>query len=442
MIAISFTERLERLPISRFHYSFLLILGIPYCFVAMDLLLISLVLPLLKEQWVLPGELAGFLAGSVFIGMSIGASSWGYLADILGRKRALELTIVIYTAFTGLSALAWNWSSMIIFRILSGIGLGGCIPLCFVFLSEFIPAKHRGRFLVILDSFWAYGWTFAALLGYLVIPSFGWRSFFLIGAVPIVTLLLVHFTLPKSIRYLEQKGMVSKAEATLREIEAKTRVNTKKEPMTDKVSSTTLKVPISELWSSAYRRRTLFSWIMWFSMVYGYYSLVLWIVSYMRSMGYPVTSAMGYALLTSFAQIPGYFTSAWLVEAVGRKPTLASYLALTAVSTIGFATAKTAMELNLWLAAINFFCLGAWGVVMVYCTELYPTRVRGTGYGAASGFGRLAGVIGPTVVGYIFDSYGLFVALLVTAVVFLVGVINTLVLGIETKGRPLEEISR
>jgi len=196
-------EQLEKIPLSRFHYILLLVIGIPYCFVAMDVLLISLVLPLLRVQWVLPGELTGFLAGSSFIGMFIGASGWGYISDFIGRKKSLELTIITFTIFTGLSALAWDWSSLILMRILTGVGLGGCIPICFVYLSEFIPAKNRGSFLVLLDSFWAYGWILATLLGYLVVTPYGWRAFFLTGAVPVVTVLIVHLALPESIRYLE-----------------------------------------------------------------------------------------------------------------------------------------------------------------------------------------------------------------------------------------------
>lgn len=438
--SLSMAQRLERIPLSKFHYLLLLIIGIPYCFVAMDLLLISLALPSLMQVWNLPQSLAGLLAGSVFIGMSIGATTWGYLADFLGRKRALEFTILIYTVFTGLSAFAWNWESMIILRIITGIGIGGCIPLCFVFLSEFIPAKRRGRFLCLLDSFWAYGWILAALFGFLLIPSLGWKAFFLTGALPIIVLPLIHLTLPESIRYLEEKGKIKEAKKIIEQIE--TKVGIKKSQPQSYVSSEHPKIPIRELFSQQYRKRTIFSWIMWFCMVYGYYSLFLWIVGFMRGMGYPLPTALFYTLLTSFAQIPGYFSAAWLIEAVGRKPTLTAYLIFTAICTIGFATSGTVIELLIWTSALCFFCLGAWGVVMTYCAEVYPTRVRGTGYGAASGFGRLAGVIGPTIAGFLLIYYGLSITLFVTACIFLIGAVNVIFLGIETKGKILEEISK
>lgn len=436
---LTVAQRLERIPLSRFHYVLLLVVGIPYSFVAMDLLLISLVLTPLKTLWGLPGALTGFLLGSAFIGMLVGAASWGYLADRLGRKRALELTIVIYTVSTGLTALAPDWVTLIALRIITGIGLGGCIPLCFVYLSEFIPARHRGRFLVLLDSFWAYGWIFAALLGYLVIPPFGWGAYFLTGAVPILTLPLVHTVLPRSLRYLENKGKIEEAQRILRQIEEKAGIKAASAQTKSRTHSKSSKVPISELWSPTYRRRTLFSWIMWFAMVYGYYSLFLWILQFMKV---PYGTALWFVLLTSFAQIPGYFSAAWLVDAVGRKPTQTVYLLLATISVIGFAFAATAIEQVIWLSLATFFILGGWGVVMTYCAEIYPTRVRGTGYGAASGFGRSAGVIGPTILGFILDNYTVTIALMITAAFFLIVAVDTAILGIETKGKTLEEISK
>ncbi len=433
---------LEKMPLSKFHYFLLFIVGIPYLFVAMDLLFISLALPYISKVFNLSEGLTGFIAGSTFIGMFIGAASWGFLSDVLGRKKALQLTVTIYTLFTGLSAFSWDWVSMLIFRVITGIGIGGTIPLCFIYLSEFIPAKYRGRFLVLLDSFWAYGWIMAALLGYLIIPRLGWRCYFISGALPILTLVILQVYLPESVRFLEERKRFVEAHETLREIGRKTGYSlpeTLKGELEE--GKEAFKVPVWELWSQNYRKRTVFSWILWFCMVYGYYSLFLWLIKFMAKMGYPVPTAMLYALITSFAQIPGYFLSAWLIDKIGRKPVLTFFLVLTAVSTIGFAYSKASFEVVTWISAISFFCLGAWGVVMTYTAEIYPTRIRGTGYGAASGFGRLAGIIGPAIVGFILDSYGLYTALIVTAAVFLIGALDTATLGIETKGKTLEEIS-
>jgi len=386
----------------------LCLIGLPYALAAMTLLLISLPLPLISKEFGLLGPLAGFLGGSVFIGMFLGATSFGFIADKVGRKSALEIALLIFGLATILCSLASNWLHLIMLRVLTGIGIGATIPLCFVYLAEFTEKTTRGRVLVLLDSFWAYGWIVATLLGYLVIPVYGWRSYFITSGIPILlSLPILHFSLRETPLYVSKGRRAS------------------------------LLTNLKTLWSKSLIRATLCTWIMWFSMVFGYYSFFLWIIGYMRRLGYPLPTAYLYSLLTSFAQLPGYFSAAYLIDKWGRKPTLSTYSLVTAVSVIGFSFSRSSFEIVLWLSLICFFCLGAWGVVMCYTAEPYPTHVRGTGYGFASGFGRIAGIIGPTLIGYLLSGLGLTTTLQVVSLAFVVLALDMLFLGIETKGKEL-----
>jgi len=375
----------------------------------MTLLLISLPLPLISKEFGLPGPLAGFLGGSVFIGMFLGATSFGFIADRIGRKKALEAALSIFGLATILCSLTSNWFHLILLRVLTGIGIGATIPLCFVYLAEFTEKSTRGRVLVLLDSFWAYGWIIATLIGYLVIPVYGWRSYFVTSGVPILlSLPILHLLLQETPLYSSR---------------ARERAS--------------LFVNLKTLWSKELIRATLSTWIMWFFMVFGYYSFFLWIIGYMRKLGYPLPTAYFYSLLTSFAQLPGYFSAAYLIDKWGRKPTLSSYSLITAISIIGFSLSRSPLELVFWLSLICFFCLGAWGVVMCYTAEPYPTPVRGTGYGFASGFGRIAGIVGPTLIGYLLSALGLASTLQIVSLAFIVLTLDMLILGIETKGKEL-----
>lgn len=382
----------------------LLLIGVPYALAAMSLLLISLPLTLISKEFGVAGPLAGFIGGSVFIGMFLGAILLGSAADKIGRKKSLILALLILGLSTLSCSLVKNWMQLIVLRIITGIGIGSTIPLCFVYLTEFTKKENRGKVLVLLDSFWAYGWIIATLLGYFVIPQYGWRMYFMASSVPVILVaLLLAITLHETPMYASQRLSLSFLER--------------------------LKV----LWSRELIRMTLCTWIMWFTMVFGYYSFFIWIIGYMRKMGYPLPAAYFYSLITSFAQIPGYFSAAYLVDKVGRKKTLISYTIATAISVMGFAYSKTAEELVLWLSLICFFCLGAWGIVMCYTGEVFPTRVRGTGYGFASGFGRIAGIVGPTLVGYLLTTIGLINTLCLVALVFILLAIDMAILGIETK---------
>ncbi len=388
---------------------FLIAIGVPYAFAALTLLLISLPLPLISEEFGLPGVLAGFLAGSVFIGMFIGATSFGWLADRVGRKKALQIALLILGLSTLLCSFSTDWLQLILLRVLTGIGIGSTIPLCFVYLSEFTEPSTRGRVLVLLDSFWAYGWILATLLGFLVIPGFGWRTYFVSSAIPVLaSLAILHYFLPETPLYLAKAKKISPLSA------------------------------LKQLWSKDLRKITAGIWVMWFFIVYGYYSFFLWIIGYMRKIGYPLPEAYFYNLLTSLAQIPGYFLAALLVDRVGRKPTLIGFSAATAISILGFSLSKTPLELVLWLSLIDFFCLGAWGVVMTYTAEPFPTYIRGAGYGFASGFGRIAGIVGPTLTGYMLSRLSVERALQVISIAFIVIALDIAVLGVETRGRELK----
>ena len=153
MISLNISERLERLPLSWVHYKLLIIHGFGWLFDAMDVGIITFVLVALAKDWQLHPAQIGLIASSGLLGMFVGAAVSGVVADYWGRKTVFQVTLLIFSITTLLCALAWNVQSMIIFRFLVGVGLGGELPVVSSLLSEFIPGKHRGRFIVLLESF-------------------------------------------------------------------------------------------------------------------------------------------------------------------------------------------------------------------------------------------------------------------------------------------------
>jgi putative MFS transporter len=199
-----------------------------------------------------------------------------------------------------------------------------------------------------------------------------------------------------------------------------------------------------ELWSGPYLRRTVMLWVLWFTIVYSYYGIFTWLPTLLSGGSRSLATSFEYVLIITLAQIPGYFSAAYLVEKVGRKGTLAAYLFLTAVGAFFFRDAASTAQVLFWGCFISFFNLGAWGVVYTYTPEMYPTRARGTGAGWAAACGRAGGVLAPLVVGQMLGSWGvgyqsIFVMI---AAVLLVGALNVLLLGEETKGKTLEQIAQ
>ena len=195
-------DRLENLPLGRFQYKLLVVTGLGWLFDAMDTGLIAFVLPVLAREWSLTPAQVGWIGSIGLIGMALGAVLAGTIADCIGRKQVFTITVLLYSISTGLCAVAWNYESLLVFRFLVGFGLGGELPVAATLMSEYAPARLRGRFIVLLESFWGLGWLVAACIAYLLIPVFGWQAAFFIGALPALYVFLLRLHMPESIRYL------------------------------------------------------------------------------------------------------------------------------------------------------------------------------------------------------------------------------------------------
>src|SRR5690554_3953766 len=216
------SQRLDSLPFTREHRKVLVGSGIGWALDAMDVGLISFVLAQLAVQWNATSLELSLIASSGFVGMAIGAALGGLIADRLGRRNVFAVTLLVYGLATGASALAGTVAVLIALRFVVGLGLGAELPVASTLVSEFSPPRIRGRIIVILESFWAVGWTAAAVIGYLIVPlsADGWRWALLIGAAPAVYSAVVRLGLPESVRFLESRGRFAEAESTVRRFEA------------------------------------------------------------------------------------------------------------------------------------------------------------------------------------------------------------------------------
>lgn len=437
--------RLDAQPLGAGHRRVTLLSGLGWMFDAMDIGLLSFVLVALAREWELTQGQVGLAISVSLFGMFVGAAASGSLADRYGRKPLLMATLLVYSVATGLTALAWGFGALLVLRFVTGLGLGGELPVASTLVAEVSPARSRGRMIVLLESFWAYGWILAALIGYLVIPEFGWRVAFAIGALPALYVLVLRRGLPESPRYLLRRGRHAEAREAARRLGVEV-----EEPDvgTAQGTSPVSGVGIRALWTAPYARRTAMLWVLWFGMVFSYYGIFTWLPQILATSGYSLVRSFEYVLLITLAQIPGYFSAAYLVEKWGRKATLVSYLLCCAAATLvfglrGFGAETSGAELVLWGSLVSFFNLGAWGVVYGYTPELYPTAARGSGAGWAAGIGRIGGIAGPYAVGLMLGAPGLgtLAVFSMFAAVLLVIAANVWLLGEETRGRTLDEIS-
>jgi putative MFS transporter len=443
---MNISERLERLPLMRLHWNILLLTGIGWMFDSMDVGLVSFVMPAIQKEWSLTPSQLGILGSIGMVGMGIGAAAAGMLADKWGRRAIIVFTLVLYGVATGLAGVSTGLLMLLIFRFIVGIGLGGELPTASTLVAEFSPAKMRGKMVVLLESFWAWGWILAALISYLVIPVYGWRVAFFLGAVPALYAAYLRKAIPESPRYLELVGRGQEADKILVQMERAVGIEPPQAAESGSRPAKGRSLGLAYLLSGMFLRRTLCLWILWVGINFGYYGFVIWIPTLMVGKGFVLIKSFEYSLIMSLAQLPGYFTAAYLIEVIGRKPVLVIYLLGTALAAHFFGQSASVGQILSWGCLLYFFSLGAWGAVYAYTPEMYPTQARGTGSGWAAGIGRIGAIAAPYTVGVIYQSYGRVtgyatVFTLLTGV-FVIVALSVLVLGVETKGKTLDELTK
>jgi putative MFS transporter len=425
----------------RFQRKLLLICGLCWAFNAMEIMIIAFILPSLKWTWMLKPHEEGLISGSIFIGMLIGAWFWGMTSDYIGRKKTFMATVTIFSVFGFLGAyIPDNYLWLAAVRCAAGFGVGGMLPVASALLSEFVPTRSRGKFLVLLESFWIVGTLIAAFLAWYIIPKpdLGWRVLFMIAGLPIFTVLLIYKFVPESPRYL----MLVKREKKAKEIINRIAVENKVDLDYDTIEPVkkTPKVSLSKLWHKKFIRITVMLWITWFFLTMANYGVLIWIPTYFyEKLQFSIDTIYSFVIISATGQIPGYILAVFLIDRIGRKKVTGIFILLSALFAYFFAISEATNYLILSAGLLNFSLAATWSGMYAYTPELYPTEARATGIGWASGVGRIGAFIGP-MMGALLMPISIYLALSVFAVFFGIAGITVLVMGIETKGKDLKEV--
>lgn len=387
----------------------LVVSGIGLLFDSMDVGLLAFVLTSLAKQWGLHPSIMGFLGSVSFIGMAVGSAMAGSLADRYGRKAVFMWTLLIYSIATGLTAAAWGVGIFIVLRFFVGFGLGGELPVATAYVLESSPEEQRGRRVVLLEMFYAFGSLAAAIISRLVIPSIGWRMVFLIGALPALYVFVLRRQLPESPKF------------------------------TSLVKRPPIREVIYMLWTDRLAKSSFVTWVLWFVMNFAFYGMVLWLPAILVGKGYSLVHSLSFVLIMNIAQIPGYLTAAWLVEKWGRKRTLVPAMLLSALAALGFGYAQGTLWIFVFGILLNYFMLGAWAGTYIFTVEQFPTEARASGIGWAAGFGRIGSIIAPFLVGAMIAAHVSFTTVFTMFfIALMVGFIVVWGFGRETKDDVME----
>src|ERR1051326_98173 len=438
--------RLERLPYSRWHVTVTAVLGVAIFFDSFDSLAIAYVLPVLIRDWHIAPSHVGLLIASANLGQALGALTFGWIAERIGRVSTARIAIAIFAVMSLACAFATNAQELMVCRFLQGIGLGGEIPVASTYISGILRADRRGARFLSYQIIFPVGLLLSGIVGAFVVPRFGWQWMFVIGATPAVVALTMQLVCPESPRWLASRGRFAEADNTLANIERiVSRDGARPLPPVPELKLETLKRQTrwQELFEGRYLSRTLLVWVIWASSYIISYGLQGWIPTLYREVYHlPLQQALNYAIFSPVGSLIGSLLCAFLIDSTGRRYWFTAAFFLTAAGLIwlwafGAATAFGMllgyMFCAAWLGSMNM-------TIFLYTAEIYPTRMRALGVSWGSFWLRAAATVRPLIVGFILPRYGISGVFLEFSIFAIIGCIAATFM-IETRRRVLEEVS-
>lgn len=379
------------------------------------------------------------LIGSTLIGMIFGGILGGYLTDRSGRKFIYLWDMVLFIVFTVFTAISSSFDILVVSRLFLGVAIGADYAISPTIIAEYAPVKHRGKLLTVNGISWFVGSAIAYLVGYLLSPlgPSSWRYMFLLGIIPAVIVLILRQSVPESPRWLLEKGRAEEAQKSTKMVVGESRAE-------QSVDST--KVTFRDLFGPKYIRATVFVLVFWFILDAVTYVIALLGPSILTSLGLDTTQASGTAFVISLVALVGGVITLIVIDRFGRKLVtsvgfLGMFLTLIAAA---FALIYSAGILAIIVIFMLFEISQEFGPGItnsVYPQELFPTQVRATAQGLGTTVSRIGAVVGIFGFGAIETSMGYGTAMILLAVLSLAGLIVTLILGVETKGKSLEKLT-
>ena len=440
MATVNAGARLDRLPISSFHYRIFWLVGAGMFFDGYDLYVGTNVLgAVVQSKFATLAQVPQFIS-LTFLGMTLGSLITGFIGDRYGRRFTYQFNLLIFGLASLAAAFAPDMTTLNLLRFVMGLGLGAEIVVGYSTLTEFVPPQTRGRWLAFMAFLVVFGLPATALLGYVIIPAYGWRPMFVICGIGSLIVWYLRKNLPESPRWLESQGRTAEAEALMQAIEK------------EAATAGPLPPPAAPTPVQTFSLASLIGPQLLPSMVVGSVVLIMintlifgfvqWLPTFFVQQGLSITKSFGYTLVIITGSPIGCAIGAFSADYFGRKPSLI---------TAGFATIVLGaiypfVQAPAILLTVGFFLIVAIYVQVailfgVYTPELFPTEVRLRANGICNTIGRAATIVSPFIVLALFKAYGVGGVLSLMIGLVIVSIIVVYLWGIEPAKRGLEEVA-
>ncbi|MBX9710205.1 MAG: MFS transporter [Xanthobacteraceae bacterium] len=431
--------RLDRLPIGPFHYRIATLIGIGMFFDGFDIYLAGTVLGVtLKTGFSTLSENAIFISAT-FVGMMLGSFGTGFLGDRFGRRFTYQFNLLLFGIASLAAAFAPNMTILIICRFFMGVGLGAENVVGYSTMTEFVPAKSRGRWLGLTAVCVVTGLPAALLLASIIVPMFGWRAMFIAGGIGALIVWYLRKNLPESPRWLEAVGRKDEAEALMQSIE-KEAAQGKPLPPVGVVATPAL-VDFSTLFTPPLLSRMIVGSICLITINTLLYGFVTWLPVFFIKQGLTVATSFSYSLIMGLGAPIGSAIGALTADRWGRKPTIIGASAIAVVLGIIYPMISDPVMLPVvgFMLTVPIYVLVAL-LFGIYIPELFPTEVRLRASGIVNTLGRGATIITPFLVVMLFEARGIAGVMSLMIGLLVVQIVTVWTLGIEPRNRSLEQL--
>ena len=394
---IDVNDVIDNATFNKFHWKVLFWCTLIIVFDGYDLVIYGVVLPILMDQWDLNPYVAGLLGSSALFGMMFGAMGFGMLSDRLGRKKVIITCVVLFsvtTVINGFATTPWQFG---ILRFIAGLGIGGVMPNVVSLMSEYSPKKSRSTLVALMFSGYAVGGMMSAGLGIWIVPNYGWEIMFYLAVVPMLMLPFMLKFLPESVAFLMAQKREGEARDILTQVAPLKHIN--EQDVLTVPPTTDSKAPVLELFRDGRAMSTMMFWVAFFCCLLMVYALGSWLPKLMSNAGYALSSSLMFLMVLNVGAIIGAVGGGWLADRLSLRSVLVSFFILGSGSLVLLGYESPMWFLYILVGIAGATTIGSQILLYAYVAQYYPTSIRSTGLGWASGIGRNGAIVGPLLGG-------------------------------------------
>lgn len=401
MAKINITDVVNEGKFNRFHLGLLICCCFIIVFDMFDLVIYGSVIPILMKEWSISPVQAGTIGSYGFFGMMLGAIFFGVLADKFGRKNILILSVILFSIFTFLCTFAPGPLSFSIYRFIAGVGIGGVLPNVIAIMTDYTPKHLHNRMVSIVMCAFSVGGILAGLVGIYFIPHMGWKSVYWVAAIPLLLIPFMVKYFHDSPAMLFVKGRIDELRLVLTKVNDKVSIPPNMEFVISTETEKEPSSPVIALFNNNRALGTVMIWIAFFMCLLMINGISTWLPNLMFRAGYALSSSLSFMIVLNIGAIVGTLILGGLADKFGVKKVLVPMFIMAAISLtlLGF---KNNMFILYLLVFITGACtMGAQNISYSFVSQYYPSLMRSTAIGFASGIGRIGGIIGPTFGGFL-----------------------------------------